>query len=135
MGSYGNKAYLSCGRPVTEEIKTAIETSMKELAKERLDVVEANGYETALSKDEYTWGSNLDTLNNGLHLYDGYRLTNDERYLNAAIAQLHYILGRNPMGVSYVTGFGTNPVKRPHHRPSGFVGKAMPGMLSGGPCS
>ncbi len=22
-----------------------------------------------------------------------------------------------------------------HHRPSGFVGKAMPGMLSGGPCS
>ena len=26
-------------------------------------------------------------------------------------------------------------IRHPHHRPSGFQGKAMPGMLSGGPCS
>ena len=38
------------------------------------------------------------------------------------------------MGLCYVTGCGTDAVKHPHHRPSGFLGMAMPGMLSGGPC-
>ena len=38
------------------------------------------------------------------------------------------------MNVCYVTGFGVNTVKHPHHRPSGATKKTMPGMLSGGPC-
>ena len=39
------------------------------------------------------------------------------------------------MGLCYLTGCGTDAIKHPHHRPSCFVGKAMPGMLSGGPCN
>ena len=39
------------------------------------------------------------------------------------------------MGISYVSDCGTDSIKHPHHRPSGFLGKAMPGMVSGGPCS
>lgn len=39
------------------------------------------------------------------------------------------------MGLCYLTGCGTDAIKHPHHRPSGFLGKAMPGMLSGGPCN
>lgn len=59
----------------------------------------------------------------------------DQTYFDAACQQLHYLLGRNPMGLCYVTGCGTQSILRPHHRPSGFLGHAMPGMLSGGPCS
>jgi endoglucanase len=39
----------------------------------------------------------------------------------------------NPLSVCYVTGIGKNPTQKPHHRPSGFLQKTMPGMLAGGP--
>lgn len=135
MGSYGNLAYLSCSYPVDHQLKERIIASMKELAKQRLEIVSADGYGTALKPEEYIWGSNFYTTLFGLHLIDGYRLTGDTRYLDAAKDQLHYLLGRNPMGLCYVTGCGTNSIRRPHHRPSGFHGIAMPGMLSGGPCT
>ena len=134
MGSYGNLAYLTTEHPVDEELKEIIKKSMIELAEKRYKIVTEDGYGTALLKTEYTWGSNLDTANNGLHLYDGYILTGEKKYLMAAAEQIHYLLGRNPMGLCYLTGCGTDAIKHPHHRPSGFMGKAMPGMLSGGPC-
>lgn len=134
MGSYGNRAYLSTKYEVDEKLRDRIRESMIDLAKERYRIVSEDGYGTALRKNEYTWGSNLDTANNGLHLCDGFYLTGDEKYRKAAEAQIHYLLGRNPMGLCYLTGCGTDAIKHPHHRPSGFLGKAMPGMLSGGPC-
>lgn len=134
MGSYGNIAYLSTEYPTSEELKDSIKKSMIELGEKRYKIVEEDGYGTALLKTEYTWGSNLDTANNGLHLYDAYVLTGDKKYLVAATEQIHYLLGRNPLGLCYLTGCGTDAIKHPHHRPSGFLGKAMPGMLSGGPC-
>lgn len=135
MGTYGNLAYLSTEYPVSEEIKERIKQSMIELADQKLQIVSEDGYGTALLKSEYTWGSNLDAANNGLHLYDAYRLTGERKYLDAATQQIHYLLGRNPMGLCYLTDCGTDAIKRPHHRPSGFLGKAMAGMLSGGPCN
>ena len=135
MGSYGNLAYLSTDRPVDEALKSRIKASMISLADKILALYEADGYGTALGSKVYPWGSNLDVANNGLHLYDAWKLTGDEKYLRAAGAQIHYLLGRNPMGISYVSDCGTDSIKHPHHRPSGFLGKAMPGMVSGGPCS
>lgn len=134
MGSYGNIAYLSTDYPTSKELKEKIIKSMLELAEQKLRTVEEDGYGTALLPNEYTWGSNLDTANNGLHLYDAYKLTGEKKYLFAATEQIHYLLGRNPMGLCYLTGCGTDAIKHPHHRLSGFLGKAMPGMLSGGPC-
>ena len=57
----------------------------------------------------------------------------NERYLAAARAHLHYILGGNPLGVNFVTGADETSPKQPHHRPSAATGRAMPGMLVGGP--
>ena len=135
MGSYGNLAYLTTQYPISGDLKDKITQSMLELAEEKLKIVENDGYGIALKPTEYTWGSNLDTANNGLHLYDAYRITGEQKYLIAATEQIHYLLGRNPMGLCYLTGCGTDAIKHPHHRPSGFLGKAMPGMLSGGPCN
>ena len=41
------------------------------------------------------------------------------------------MLGKNPMGISYVTGFGSRSVTQPHHRPSAFddVEKPVPGLI------
>lgn len=135
MGSYGNLAYLTTDYPTDETLKDKIKAEMIRLADKLIKVSEADGYGTALTAKQYDWGSNLSVANHGLHLYDAWRLTGDSRYLDAACEQLHYLLGRNPMGLCYVSGCGTNAIKHPHHRPSGYVGKAMPGMLSGGPCN
>lgn len=134
MGSYGNLAYLGTTDPVDAEIKAAIEKAMLTEADRILGLVTADGYDTALSAKDYIWGSNLSVANNGLMLYDAYKLTGEKKYLDAACEQIHYLLGRNPMGLCYVTGCGTDAIKHPHHRPSGFTGVAMAGMLSGGPC-
>ena len=48
---------------------------------------------------------------------------------------LHYLLGRNTFGLSWVTGLGDRPFRHPHHRPSGADANAepWPGLLAGGP--
>lgn len=135
MGTYGNLAYITTTYPVNEELKKKIKVSMLEQADRLLTLSNADGYSTSLSEKEYIWGSNLSVTNNGLMLFDAWQITGDKKYLDAAMEQIHYILGRNPMGLCYVTGCGTDAIKHPHHRPSGFVGAAMPGMVSGGPCS
>lgn len=134
MGSYGNLAYLSTERPVDEALKSVIRQSMIDLANGILQIAESDGYGTSLTEGQYCWGSNLTVSNNGLHLYDAWELTGDRRYLDVAEAQLHYLLGRNSMGLCFVSGCGTYSIRHPHHRPSVIQGKAMPGMLSGGPC-
>ena len=134
MGSYGNLAYITCPRPVDENLKNQITDAMKSAAEELLSTACADGYGTALTLKQYGWGSNLGAANHGIQLYDAWILTKDERYLSAATDQLSYLCGRNPMGLCYITGLGTDAIKHPHHRPSGFLGHAMEGMLSGGPC-
>lgn len=134
MGSYGNLAYISTTNPTDAALVEKIKASMIDYANILLKVSNEDGYGTALTAKQYDWGSNLSVANHGLMLYDAYKLTGEQKYMDAACEQLHYLLGRNPMGLCYVTGCGTDAIKYPHHRPSGFMGKAMPGMLSGGPC-
>lgn len=85
--------------------------------------------------DALPWGSNMIVADDGMLLVMAARLTGEARFTLAAETQLHYLLGVNPVGYCYVTGFGAQPVEHPHHRPSVTQGKAQPGMLSGGPDS
>jgi endoglucanase len=57
------------------------------------------------------------------------------RYVETALDNLHYLLGRNAFSLSWITRVGANPYRHPHHRPSGADRNAepWPGMLSGGP--
>jgi len=84
---------------------------------------------------DYTWGSSSVAANQGLVLVQAYRLTNNPRYLRAALANLDYLLGRNAMGYCFVTGAGTRSPQHPHHRLSEADGVAapVPGLLVGGP--
>jgi endoglucanase len=83
----------------------------------------------------YRWGSNMIVANNAMMLILGGRLTADSRaYTEAALEHFHYLLGRNPLSRSYITGFGSQASQNPHHRPSVAKGSAVPGMVVGGPC-
>jgi endoglucanase len=58
-----------------------------------------------------------------------------EEFTHAALDQLHYVLGVNIHGISFVTGKGSYSARYPHHRPSGSDGivAPVPGLLAGGP--
>ena len=56
---------------------------------------------------DFVWGSNAVAANQGVALVQAYLLTGDRRYLNAAIANQDYLLGRNATGYSYFTGVGS----------------------------
>ena len=86
------------------------------------------------------WGSNSFLLNNLVILGLASDFTEGRKYLNAAVAGMDYILGRNAMDQSYVTGYGSKPLANPHHRFWAYQSNnkfphAPPGAVSGGPNS
>jgi endoglucanase len=86
---------------------------------------------------DFVWGSNGVAMNNALMLITAYRLTGNDGYLAAAQSLMDYVLGRNPTGYSYVTGYGHKTPMHIHHRPSEADGveAPVPGFLAGGPHS
>jgi endoglucanase len=67
-----------------------------------------------------------------------YRLTSDSRYLNSVAETMDYVLGRNGLNFSFVSGYGTNAVQHPHHRfwadqPAQGYPLVPPGAIVGGP--
>ena len=94
-----------------------------------------SGFGVTMAKDDFNWGSNSSAANQGVWLLHAYYLTGDEKYYTAALKALDYMLGKNPLDMSFVTGYGTKSPKMPHHRPSTSdnVQDPIPGMLVGGP--
>lgn len=95
----------------------------------------STGFGVSMSKNDYYWGSNSVAANQGIWLLHAYYLSGEEKYYQAAVQTLDYLLGKNPLDMSFVTGFGTKSPKHPHHRPSQSdnVYDPVPGMLVGGP--
>ncbi|HEX3747460.1 MAG TPA: glycoside hydrolase family 9 protein [Bryobacteraceae bacterium] len=93
------------------------------------------GYRISLVTRDYVWGSNGILANYGMELMVASSLLHNDRYAQAALEDLHYILGRNTFSLSFVTRVGENPFRHPHHRPSAADGKdePWPGLMSGGP--
>ena len=91
-------------------------------------------YRVSMQASDLVWGSNAVALNQALMLVQGFRLSGDRAQLDAVQALLDHVLGRNPMGLSMVTGFGSRSTQQPHHRPSMADGMAapVPGFLAGG---
>jgi endoglucanase len=96
------------------------------------------GYAIPYAALTYAWGSNATILNRAMILGLAARFTGKRRYRAGAIDAADYILGRNPLGQSYVSGAGWKPLTNPHHRfwahqldPA--LPSPPPGALSGGP--
>lgn len=136
MGGYGTISYLFMDKSMTDE---DVYGYLKDIFMNRADKLVANigadGYRVAIASGEYIWGSNMGVANNAMHLLIANMISPRAEYVQYAEDQLHYLLGRNSLDQSYVTGFGSRPVMNPHHRPSGSdgIGDPVPGMLSGGP--
>ncbi|MDA3901105.1 MAG: glycoside hydrolase family 9 protein [Spirochaetes bacterium] len=105
--------------------------------------IKMQGYDLPLwtnMTNKYPWGSNSFILNMMVVMGYAYDYSSNIKYLNGMIQSMDYLLGRNAMDKSYVTGYGDRPLLNPHHR---FWAKqaasAYPsppaGAISGGPNS
>ena len=114
-----------------------VENVLLSLADPLITSLDNSAYHVVMGKSssDFTWGSNGVATNQGMILIHAYLLTLDESYLEAALQNLDYLLGRNATGYCFVTGFGSVSPMKIHHRPSAGDGirKPVPGLLAGGP--
>ncbi len=104
-------------------------------AHEIVDRTRGNPYHISMEARDFSWGSNGQVANYGMQLLISNLLSPDPAFIETALENLHYLLGRNTFSLSFVTQVGANPFHHPHHRPSGAdnLPEPWPGMLSGGP--
>ena len=93
------------------------------------------GFGVVMSNEDFVWGSNAVAGNQGVFLLYAYYVTGEQKYYEAAKKVIDYLLGKNPLDMSFLTGFGTKSPLKPHHRPSTAdkVTPPIPGMIVGGP--
>lgn len=119
--------------PVVEAAKNAIETFAQEL----VTGVDVRSFKTVMggSPRDFIWGSSSVAANQSIVLLNAYRVTKNKKFIDYALTNLDYLLGRNGTGYSFLTGYGDKPPMHIHHRPSEADGivPPVPGLLSGGP--
>ncbi len=110
----------------------ALKTKFLKVADSIREYRDMNPYQ--IPRGGFWWGGNSTFANNGMLLWEAWRVSGDSVYRKASLDVLDYLLGRNATGYCFVTGLGSKSPKAPHHRPSGADGVAapVPGFLVGG---
>jgi endoglucanase len=127
--------YALTQRTADQAVRGRIVEQTRASAMNLVSRYKVSGYGNTLDSQDYGWGSNGTAANQSLLLLLAHHLEPDAQYVDAAMGNLHYLLGRNCFGVSWVTHLGGNPYLHPHHRPSVADGipAPWPGLMSGGP--
>lgn len=106
-------------------------------ADKMIEGVSDHAYMTVMGKTaaDFVWGSTSVATNQGILLIQAYKLTKNRKYLDYALTNLDYVLGRNATGYSFVTGYGHKTPMFPHHRlfEADGVTDPIPGFIVGGP--
>jgi endoglucanase len=114
-----------------------MKSKVVDMANGYIEKVNANAFETVMGQSvrDFNWGGNSTAANQGILLIRAYLLTNDKKYIDYALTNLDYLLGRNATGYCFVTGIGSKSPMHPHHRQSVSDGVTdpVPGLLVGGP--
>ncbi|MER6633839.1 glycoside hydrolase family 9 protein [Streptomyces sp. NPDC000987] len=66
--------------------------------------------------NRYDWGSSHQVLNNAVVLATAHDITGGAKYRDGAVQSMDYILGRNALNISYVTGYGEVSSHNQHSR-------------------
>lgn len=133
---YAKLQYLMSNRAgIDSKIKSKLEKDFLNHCDSLVKNANKDGFKTALSRDDYYWGSNGVVLNRANHLISAYILTGDKKYHNAALYQLNYVLGMNGHNMSYVAGLGSVYPENIHHSVTANddTTGSFPGLIAGGP--
>jgi endoglucanase len=137
LGRYSLIRFQSVLPAYTKDELAVTKTKMLDIADRYILNAANNAYQTVMGQSirDFNWGSNSVAANQGILLINAYLISKNKSYLNGAISNLDYLLGRNATGYSFVTGYGSTSPMHPHHRPSEADGivQPVPGLLVGGP--
>lgn len=135
-------AELAATPVVPAALRATLQQQMTGLANEFVRQQQQSPAALALVESDFVWGSNAVALNKAMLLLQSARLSGtdaagkeqQQQYQLAAQGLVDYVLGRNPTGYSYVSGFGSKTPLHLHHRPSEADGVTapVPGWLAGG---
>ncbi|MEZ7002603.1 glycoside hydrolase family 9 protein [Streptomyces sp. AD55] len=122
--------------------RDAVRRSVVQGADRYLATLKAHPYGLPYAPDGnvYDWGSSAQILNNGVVLATAHDLTGKAAYRDGALQTMDYLLGRNALNISYVTGYGE---VNAHHQHSRWYARQLDpslpdppdGTLAGGPNS
>ena len=135
-GGFGAISYLFMDQDMQDtDVYDYLKSKYLEEADRIKKYMANNVYNVAIRPTEYYWGSNMHVMNRAIFMLVAHLLEENPEYEQIALDQLHYLLGRNGLSQSYVSGFGSKQIKNPHHRPSGAdnIKEPVPGMVAGGP--
>ncbi len=98
------------------------------------------GQPYAPATNQWAWGSTAQILNNMVVLATAYDLTYENEYRDGVIAGMDFLLGRNALNISYVTGYGDVYSQNQHSRMyanqlNASLPNPPPGTIAGGPNS
>ncbi len=137
---------------LTDAEYTTVKESVVEIGQSYVDMTDSQGYGTPYTIATYTdksiegsitgyeWGSNSFVINNAIVMAYAYDITGDMDFISGASSSMDYLLGRNALEQSYVTGYGEHATTYPHHRYWSYqldptFPMAPAGVMSGGPNS
>lgn len=140
VGMLDYYSFLRLAKELPAPVKDSV-AKMKDrvmsIANNYIEKVPANAFATVMGQSarDFNWGGNSTAGNQGILLIKAYMLTGDKRYIDYALTNLDYLLGRNATRYCFVTGIGSKSTMFPHHRQSTADGvvEPVPGLLAGGP--
>lgn len=128
-------SYMSAANP-DKTFAAWYKEQFNKWSKETIDKVSKNVWGTALGQDDYSWGSNSGVLGSTMDLYIGNKVlgNNLNSTISAVRSSMNYILGVNPLRISYISGYGEDSVKNTYSNIYRNDGNKLPppGYLAGG---
>ena len=135
MATVGDHNYFA-SEQMTQNARSLI-TTMAEVFSNN---VANEAYGTPFSVTRYPWGSNSNVVSNMIVMALANDFSCGDVFADSLLQSADYLFGRNPLGKSYVSGYGEAALQNPHHRFwANAANSAFPivpaGALSGGPNS
>jgi endoglucanase len=129
----GYYSLLGNSSPLDQGQKQQVADGLLSLAKGLADKHKSIPYQIPV--DHFVWGSNSDVLDAAIIFANAHEWSSDKKYLDMAVETFDYLMGKNAVGYSFVTGFGSHRPMHIHHRPSEADGieAPYPGFVVGGP--
>lgn len=126
---FGSLALLS-----NDRTNTTIRQREYDLLKRTADYLlqETLSHPFGHSMDTFWWGSNFYISGSGQLLAAAYLFTEKEKYREAALSQIHYLLGLNGLNRSFVAGYGSRSMEHPYHWSYYVYNIVLPGWIAGG---
>ncbi len=136
VSGFASMAILTDQSGIFDTIKPLVLPVVLKEADRLVALQNGNAYRLAMKNEDFVWGSNMVVANRGMLLLLAALCSEDGAiYEQAAMEHLHYLLGRNAMDTSYITGYGEHAFRNPHARvmASDGIDDPIPGWVSGGP--